>query len=490
MPIFIGDKEIATVFKGDTELDNIQLGNQQQWIGQIVTPNPSITYISRTTSSLTFDLTNNHEMPVTIYYEIDDNTPDANTIVVSANGTERVTLSGLNQQQTYTLFIYALETDQLPSETISNTQTTQGLTANPSILSVNPSSDSVTFSLRNNDNNTATIYYEVNDSTPDLTVSVGAGQTVSRTISGLSASTNYTIYARAQASGEVSSSTVSTGFTTDAPPAFTLGTINFLSNNNSSPFNDYGNFAFSADGSKLFYTRWSNYTTTQHNLSTPFDVTTAGSTVASLNVGPSSSYQPRGTYVSPDGLNLYIVGSATSYTAQYKMSSPNNLSTASLHYELQTGGFSYFGAQGDIWFSPNGTKMFIADGNTGNAGNVYEHDLSTAWELSSASYTGRSFNFNTGSNAQTSQGLAFNNTGTRFFTTSGISRSAPVFIQEFSVTTPFTLIGASYVKQTPDLNLTALYLVGLWFTPNGNKLFTYSDGYNTGITQWSNSGGV
>ena len=216
MPIYIGDKEIATVFKGDTELDNIQLGDQQQWIGIIVTPDPTITYISRNTSSLTFDLTNNHEETVTIFYEIDDNTPDQNSVVVAANATQRVTLSGLSFNTTYSLFAYALEAEQLPSNTISNTQTTQDITENPSILSVNPDVNSVTFSLRNNDNVTATIYYEVNDSTPDLTVSVGPGSTVSRTISGLNPSTGYTIYARALASGKVTSSTVSTGFTTDA----------------------------------------------------------------------------------------------------------------------------------------------------------------------------------------------------------------------------------------------------------------------------------
>ena len=219
MPIYIGDKEIATVFKGDTELDNIRLGDQQQWIGIIVTPDPSITYISRNTSSLTFDLTNNHEETVTIFYEIGDNTPDQNSVVVAANATQRVTLSGLSFNTTYTLFAYALEAEQLPSNTISNTQTTQDVTENPSILSINPDINSVTFSLRNNDNVTATIYYEVNDSTPDLTVSVGAGQTVSRTISGLNPDQNYTIYARALASGKATSSTVNTGFTTDSAAA-------------------------------------------------------------------------------------------------------------------------------------------------------------------------------------------------------------------------------------------------------------------------------
>jgi len=96
-------------------------------------------------------------------------------------------------------------------------------TAVPTISNVNPSQTSVSFNLTNNDSSTATIYYEIGDSSPDsASVSVGAGQTVSRSLSGLSACTAYTIYAEAQASGENRSSFDSESFTTDSTPNGTL----------------------------------------------------------------------------------------------------------------------------------------------------------------------------------------------------------------------------------------------------------------------------
>lgn len=96
-------------------------------------------------------------------------------------------------------------------------------TSNPTISNVNPSQTSVSFNLKNNDSSTATIYYEIGDSSPDAnSVSVGAGQTVSRSLSGLSSCNSYTIYAEAQASGENRSGFDSESFTTDSTPNGTL----------------------------------------------------------------------------------------------------------------------------------------------------------------------------------------------------------------------------------------------------------------------------
>ena len=96
-------------------------------------------------------------------------------------------------------------------------------TATPTISDISAGQQTVTFNLRNNDASTATIFYEINDTTPDLySVSVGAGQTVSRSISGLSSCTSYTLYATAQASGENRSGNAAQGFTTLSTPNGTL----------------------------------------------------------------------------------------------------------------------------------------------------------------------------------------------------------------------------------------------------------------------------
>lgn len=182
-----------------------------------VTENPTITNTSRTHTSISFRINNPHDYEVTAYYEIGDSSPDANQVTIAANDYENITISGLTSNTSYTVYVYTVEEDKVASSVVSQSiSTLTYTTATPTITITNVSADSVSFNLKNNDGSTVTMYYEVNDSTPDTTVTVNAGQTVSRTVSGLNPTTGYTLYARAKASNENMSSTTSSGFTTGA----------------------------------------------------------------------------------------------------------------------------------------------------------------------------------------------------------------------------------------------------------------------------------
>lgn len=184
-----------------------------------ITQAPTISNTSRTHTSISFRINNPHNYEVTTYYEIGDSSPDANQVTISSNSFEDVTLSGLSSNTSYTVYAFSIETGQVASNTISQSiSTLTYTTATPTITITNVSADSVSFNLKNNDGSTVTMYYEVNDSTPDSTVTVSSGQTISRTVSGLSDGTGYTLYARAKASNENMSSTTSSGFTTPVIP--------------------------------------------------------------------------------------------------------------------------------------------------------------------------------------------------------------------------------------------------------------------------------
>lgn len=475
MPIYIGDKEIATVFKGDTELDNIRLGDQQQWIGIIVTPDPSIAYVSRTTNSLTFDLTNNHEEPVTIYYEIDDNTPDQNSVVVAANATQRVTLSGLSLNTTYTLFAYALETEQLPSNTVSNTQTTQDRTENPSIFNVNPDVNSVTFSLRNNDNITANIRYEVNDATPDISVSVGAGQTVSRTISGLNDDTNYTLYARALANDKIVSSTVSTGFKTDIA-SFEVGTITY--DNVSYAFSQFSsNFTitFSTTGHKLFIATLTNDRIHQYSLSTPFDISTMSYDNFFLSVGAQEGV-PFGVNFNPTGTKMFVIGTGSGIS-QYSLSSPFNISSAT--YDNVSFDIPQDKDHVQMRFNNTGTKMFV---NGFDNETIYQYSLSSPYNIASVTYDNVSLQYYpTPYNDRNVYDFVFNNTGTKLYLTGPIDER----LAEWTLSTPFNLATASFTGTKYNFGNEDGAPYGLQFNTDGSKMFMYG-GQSRTIFQYTN----
>lgn len=177
---------------------------------------PTLTFVSKTFEEIIFTITNNDENTAVIVWETEDNTPDENSIELEAGATSsNITLSGLNIEQTYTIYAFATVENKVQSEVAVLAETTYGQTPAPTISNVNPDETFVTFDLTNNDNDfEVTAYYEVNDSTPDITVTIPAGQTVERTISGLSSGTSYTLYARAKAAPKLISNTVSSGFTT------------------------------------------------------------------------------------------------------------------------------------------------------------------------------------------------------------------------------------------------------------------------------------
>lgn len=90
-------------------------------------------------------------------------------------------------------------------------------TERPTILNVVPGETTVDFDVRNEDSSFATVYVDYNDSTPDrFSTSVPPNTIQEFQFTGLQASTTYTIYAKAQASGETLSNSDSEQFTTDA----------------------------------------------------------------------------------------------------------------------------------------------------------------------------------------------------------------------------------------------------------------------------------
>jgi hypothetical protein len=183
---------------------------------------PTITYVSKTFNSITFTVTNNDSATATVYYEENDDTPDANSVVLNAGQTSsNLTISGLTKQTSYTVYAQAQATGKLLSSAVSFTETTPDFPtlANPTITFVSASSDRIRITLKNNATVSADIYYEQGDTTPDENfITLGAGVTSGTIeVTGLNASTSYTIYAQAQQTNNNPSGVVSITNSTTAP---------------------------------------------------------------------------------------------------------------------------------------------------------------------------------------------------------------------------------------------------------------------------------
>ena len=141
---------------------------------------------------------------------------------------------------------------------------------------------------------------------------------------------------------------------------------------------------FKTDGTSLYVMGRSNDTVFQYTLSTAWDLSTASYASKSFSVTSQAS-NPTGIYLKSDGTKMYVIGYTADAVFQYSLSTAWDVSSAS--YDSVSLDVSAAGTnpQG-LGFSLDGTKLLVAEVSTGDF--VSEYGLSTAWDLSTAAYTG------------------------------------------------------------------------------------------------------
>ena len=143
--------------------------------------------------------------------------------------------------------------------------------------------------------------------------------------------------------------------------------------------------AFNDDGTKMFLVGDDNNSIFEYGLSTGFDLSTASYSGTSFSVA-SQETGPWGLQFNTDGTKMFVLGLATDAVYEYHLSTGFDLSTAS----YSGTSFSISAqelAPTALGFSPDGTKMYVG-GQFSDA--FFEYDLSTGFDLSTASYSGTS----------------------------------------------------------------------------------------------------
>lgn len=147
---------------------------------------------------------------------------------------------------------------------------------------------------------------------------------------------------------------------------------------------------FSADGSKIYTVKNTTGTVYQYSLSTPFDVSTGTYDSVSLDVSTQDA-TPRSIAFKPDGLTMFMVGSTSDAVYQYTLGTAWDLSTASYASKTKsvtTEDTSPF----DLVFEDDGEVMYVL----GQANDtVFRYTLAVAWDVSTASYSSVSLSVST-----------------------------------------------------------------------------------------------
>jgi hypothetical protein len=239
--------------------------------------------------------------------------------------------------------------------------------------------------------------------------------------------------------------------------------------------NPYG-IAFKSDGTKMYISGSTGDDINQYSLSTAWDVSTASFDSVTFSV-ISQATSLTGLVFSADGTKFYVPCGATDAVYQYTMSTAWDLSTAS--YDSKSLDVSAQGSgPAGLYFKSDGLTLFILDYIPDT---VFEYTLSTAWDISTASYSSNSVSVASTGEAL-SIGLWFSDDGTKFIVAGDTNDKA----YEFTMTTAWDITTASYSGTSFNLASagSTTFPTGITFKTDGTKMYSVMRGSDT-VYQYS-----
>jgi DNA-binding beta-propeller fold protein YncE len=163
----------------------------------------------------------------------------------------------------------------------------------------------------------------------------------------------------------------------------------------------------------------------EYDLSTAWDISTA-TFLQSFSVAAQDA-QLRGLFFKPDGLKMYVAGNTGDDINEYNLSTAWDVSTASYVQSFSVA--SQDTSPQAVFFKPDGTKMYVL----GGVGvDINEYDLSTSWDISTASYAQA---FSVSSEETVPLGLFFKPDGTAMYITGNTNDT----VYQYSTATPATI---------------------------------------------------
>jgi len=218
---------------------------------------------------------------------------------------------------------------------------------------------------------------------------------------------------------------------------------------------------FNANGTKLYLSGSVGDSIYQYSLSSAYDLTTMSYDSVSFSVA-SQETQPNGLAFNNDGTKMYVVGQITDAVYQYSLSTGFDLSIASydsVNFSVASQDTQPTG----IAFNSNGTKMYIVGYNTDA---VYQYSLSTAFDLSTASYD--SVSLSVSSQNGEMRDITFSSDGSKLFL---VGESGSDAVYQYSLSTAFDLSTASYDSVSLSVTDQETQPKGLAFNDTGKTLF-------------------
>jgi hypothetical protein len=189
------------------------------------------------------------------------------------------------------------------------------------------------------------------------------------------------------------------------------------------------------------------------------DIDTASYDSKSFSISEDS--YPYGICFKPDGTKMYIAGNNNKTVYQYSLSTAWDVSTASYDSKsFNTGGNGCC----DVDFKTDGTVMYVSYRDGSNNTQIRQYNLSTAWDISTASYDDDSINIEGGT---TLHRFYLKNDGTKLYS---IGPSTDT-VYQYSLSTAWDMDTLSYDSKSKLVSSEDSAPAAVWFSSDGAKMY-------------------
>jgi hypothetical protein len=169
-----------------------------------------------------------------------------------------------------------------------------------------------------------------------------------------------------------------------------------------------------------------------------------------------------GLYFKPDGTKMYFVGNTNDKVYEYDLSTIWDVSSATYLQEFDIS--AQDGHPYGLYFKPDGTKMYFVGQDNDR---VYEYNLPIAWNVTSAVYLQSSSVLVDGNSA----GLFFKPDGTKIYFVGYFNNK----VYEYNLPIAWNVTSAVYL-QNVSISIQNINSAGLFFKPDGTKIYSIDNG--------------
>ena len=183
----------------------------------------------------------------------------------------------------------------------------------------------------------------------------------------------------------------------------------------------------------------------------------------------SEDSNPTGVTFNANGTKIYVIGDTSDKIYQYTLAIEWDVSSASFD-SVSFDVSSQTTVPQALLFSSDGMALFVLSGGSGGGlpDKVFQYTLGTAWDITTATYASK--NFDVSAQVPLPHGFAFSIDGTKMYVLGEFAGS----VYQYTLSTAWDVSTASYASKSLSISGVAPDCTGIGFDSAGKRVFVIS----------------